>query len=284
MKTVQLFANAKINLFLDIESRRNDGYHNILSLMQSVDLHDVVTLSYAPADDKKFEIKTNNPAIPSDQRNIAYKAAERLVDSGHIVIEIEKNIPSPAGLAGGSADAAAVIYGLCLLGACKKNDSEILQIAAKIGADVPFCLVGGTKKISGIGDIIEDVSPIEQLNLVVAVTGEGVSTPVAYSMLDKQYNDFVGHTVKEFNFESFSENDVYNIFEEAILSVRDGAASLYSKMKTLGASTVFMSGSGPSIVGIFKTYDEAENAAKCLSSSGIFAKACRTVEKGIEEK
>ncbi len=284
VKYIELVANAKINLFLDVESKRDDGYHNIVSLMQSVDLHDNVTIFYEPSVQKKIEIKTDDPRIPDDERNIAYKAADRLVDSGHIRIEIQKRIPSPAGLAGGSADAAAVIYGLCKLGVVDKSDKEIFGIAARIGADVPFCLVGGTKKITGIGDIIEDVTSLPELNLVIAVSGEGVSTPSAYAMLDERYDNFKAHKVTDLDFESFSTNNIYNVFEQVILPRREQAKNLKAEMISLGALTSFMSGSGPAIVGIFDSSEKANSAADELTYNGISAFACKTVKQGIEEK
>lgn len=284
MKRIELVANAKINLFLDIESRRDNGYHNIVSLMQSVDLYDSVLVSYEPSDQKKIEIETDDPRIPSDERNIAYKAAERLIELGHVKIEIKKRIPSPAGLAGGSADAAAVIYGLCKSGAVDKSDEEIFKIAASIGADVPFCLVGGTKKITGIGDVIEDVPSLPRQNLVIAVSGEGVSTPVAYGMLDERYDNFKAYKVKDFDFNSFSINNIYNVFEQVILPVREYAQNLKKEMISLGATASFMSGSGPAIVGIFESSDIARSVAEELTKKGITAFACKTVNRGIEEK
>ena len=282
MKKIKLFANAKINLFLDIESRRSNGYHDILSLMQSVTLHDTVTVSYEESEEKKIEISVNVPSIPSNEKNIAYKAADRLIDSGYVKIEIEKNIPSPAGLAGGSADAAAVIYALESFGCVNKSSDEIMKIAAGIGADVPFCLVGGTKKITGIGDVIENVEPIVGLNLVIAIAGEGVSTPAAYGALDAKYNNFEYHDVRDFDFNNFSTDSMYNIFEDVVLKERPEAKRLLDTMYDLGARRAMMSGSGPAILGIFDTYDDAMVCVRGLNEKGIFAAYCTTSDKGIE--
>ena len=136
MKHVKLYANAKINLFLDIESKRTDGYHNISSLMQSVDLFDIVDVSYEESEKKIIEISVNDPKIPSNEKNIAYKAADRLLDSGIVKIDIQKNIPSPAGLAGGSADAAAVIYALRGFGCIDKSDADEITPEAELSADL----------------------------------------------------------------------------------------------------------------------------------------------------
>lgn len=284
MNFIKLYANAKINLFLDIESRRDDGYHNIVSLMQSVGLFDVVTVSYEESKEKRIEIFVDNPNIPANEKNIAYKAADRLIDSGIVKIKIEKNIPSPAGLAGGSADAAAVIYALKCFGVIKKKDSEIMDIASSIGADVPFCLIGGSKKISGIGDVIEEIPPLEEMNLVIAIDGEGVSTPEAYKLLDDKFDNFNSYSRKTFDFESFSLDKIYNVFEDVILKTREKVGVLKDKMCDLGALAAIMSGSGPAVVGIFDSIQSAEAVAEKIRSTGAFAIACKTVKKGIEVK
>ena len=283
MRSIKLYANAKINLFLDIESKRDDGYHNIVSLMQSVGLHDVITVSFEESEEKIIEVSVNDPKIPTNEKNIAYKAADKLIDKGKVRIEILKSIPSPAGLAGGSSDAAAVIYALKAFGCTRVSDEEIIRLAASIGADVPFCLVGGSKRITGIGDVIENIPDVPEMDLVIALDGEGVSTPVAYRMLDDKYGNFESYSVKRFDFERFSSQNVYNVFEEVVLDLRPCAKALKEKMYALGASSALMSGSGPAIVGIFDSYESAESCAEAIRSSGAFAVACKTVKKGIIE-
>ena len=283
MRSIKLYANAKINLFLDIESKRDDGYHNIVSLMQSVGLHDVITVSFEESEEKIIEVSVNDPKIPTNEKNIAYKAADKLIDKGKVRIKILKSIPSPAGLAGGSSDAAAVIYALKAFGCTRVSDEEIIRLAASIGADVPFCLVGGSKRITGIGDVIENIPDVPEMDLVIALDGEGVSTPVAYRMLDDKYGNFESYSVKRFDFERFSSQNVYNVFEEVVLDLRPCAKALKEKMYALGASSALMSGSGPAIVGIFDSYESAESCAEAIRSSGAFAVACKTVKKGIIE-
>lgn len=283
MRSIKLYANAKINLFLDIESKRDDGYHNIVSLMQSVGLHDVITVSFEESEEKIIEVSVNDPKIPTNEKNIAYKAADKLIDKGKVRIEILKSIPSPAGLAGGSSDAAAVIYALKAFGCTRVSDEEIIRLAASIGADVPFCFVGGSKRITGIGDVIENIPDVPEMDLVIALDGEGVSTPVAYRMLDDKYGNFESYSVKRFDFERFSSQNVYNVFEEVVLDLRPCAKALKEKMYALGASSALMSGSGPAIVGIFDSYESAESCAEAIRSSGAFAVACKTVKKGIIE-
>ena len=286
MKTLKLKANAKINLFLDIESKKDNGYHNINSIMQSVSLCDIITLEYTESSDKKINIICNKEGIPTDSKNIAYKAAERLIDSGCVTVKIEKSIPSPAGLAGGSADAAAVIYGLLKIANINKTDDEVLKIAAGIGADVPFCLTGGNKIISGIGDIMEDGKNICCEHVLVAIKGEGVSTPAAYGMLDSKYADFANYTCKAnntYNVIESGEGELFNIFEEVILPIRPDALSIKQKMLECGASFSLMSGSGPSVFGIFDTNESLMQAKSALESIGAQVYTCSFTSVGIEE-
>ena len=286
MKKIKLYANAKINLFLDIDSIRDNGYHNIKSIMQSVSLCDVITLEYEESKEKSITVICNKEGIPTDSRNIAYKAADRLLDSGNVTITIEKNIPSPAGLAGGSADAAAVIYGLSKIANIDKSESEIMSIAARIGADVPFCLVGGNKRISGIGEIMEDGENIKESYVLVAIKGEGVSTPAAYAMLDEKYERFVNYSGNEENAYSALKGDggnLFNIFEEVILPIRPHALEIKEKMIEEGARFSLMSGSGPSVFGIFDSEDAMLCAKKSLEEIGAEVYTCSFADKGIVE-
>lgn len=286
MKTIKLKANAKINLFLDIENIKDNGYHNIKSIMQSVSLCDIITIEYKESSEKKISIICDKPGIPTDSKNIAYKAADRLLDSGEVTITIEKNIPSPAGLAGGSADAAAVLYGLSKITNVNKSDKEILEIAARIGADVPFCLVGGNKRISGIGDIMLSGESIEQKYVLISIMGEGVSTPVAYGMLDEKYDYFKSYTGKKesaYSALSGKEGSLFNIFEEVILPIRPDAKNIKNKMIEAGAKHSLMSGSGPSVFGIFESEDKVIEAKNILDSIGAQSYICSFADRGIEE-
>lgn len=286
MKKIKLYANAKINLFLDIDSIRDNGYHNIKSIMQSVSLCDVITLEYEEGKEKSITIVCNKEGIPTDSKNIAYKAADRLLLSGNLTITIEKNIPSPAGLAGGSADAAAVIYGLSKIADIGKSNDEIMSIAARIGADVPFCLVGGNKRISGIGEIMEDGEKIDENYVLIAIKGEGVSTPLAYSMLDEKYERFVNYSGNEENAYSALRGEsgkLFNIFEEIILPIRPHALEIKEKMIEMGAHFSLMSGSGPSVFGIFDSEEAMMNAKKALEKMGAEAYTCSFADSGIVE-
>ncbi len=289
MSNICVSARAKINLFLDVTSKREDGYHNIKSIMQSVDLCDIVHVSYEYSAKKSISVSCSNKNIPTGEKNIAYKAADKMITSGKVSIHIEKNIPSAAGLAGGSADAAAVIFALDSLSKIKRSREELIQIASGIGADVPFCLTGGTSLISGIGDIITPFSHMPPLYLVVACDGEGVSTPKAYAMLDEAYCDFSEcrphggdiEALKNPNERKSFFNGMYNIFEEVILPIRPAAQALKEQLYSLGAEFSMMSGSGPSIFGIFNSEQNARSACNELRDRGISAHYCTTANTGI---
>lgn len=286
MKKIKLYANAKINLFLDIDSIRDNGYHNIKSIMQSVSLCDVVTLEYDKSREKCITVICDKEGIPTDSRNIAYKAADRLLDSGALTVKIEKNIPSPAGLAGGSADAAAVIYGLLKIADINKSKDEIMSIAAKIGADVPFCLVGGNKRISGIGEIMRDGEKTDKSHILVAIKGEGVSTPAAYAMLDEKYarfENYIGKSESAYSALRGEGGELFNIFEEVILPIRPDAMAIKREMINNGATFSLMSGSGPSVFGIFEDEDKLIAAQKALLSMGAEVYTCSFADAGIVE-
>ena len=283
MKKIKLLANAKINLHLDIESKKDNGYHNIISNMQSVSLCDIITLEYREADTKVINIFCDTDGIPTDSGNIAYKAANLILDSGHVNIYIEKNIPSPAGLAGGSADAAAVIYGLLRIADINKTNDEIMSIAARVGADVPFCLVGGNKSIRGIGDIISEGENIPAKHILIAIKGEGVSTPIAYTMLDKLYSDFENYSPKESCVvENVNQGNLFNIFEQVIFDLRPYAKQIKGVMERCNGIAL-MSGSGPSVFGLFDN-EASMNLAKLeLEAMGAKTFTCFFADKGIVE-
>ena len=190
-------AYAKINLFLDIESLRDDGYHNILTLMQCVSLHDTISVEYEPAESKTIEIICPDPSVPCDKSNLAYKAAEIFpIDAGYIRISIEKRIPISAGLAGGSADAAAVLIALNSIADEPMSMDNLKALGNNLGADVPFCIERGSCIAFGTGDILKKAPSMPKYPIVIAKKGEGMSTPKAYGALDKEYNGFIGYVPK----------------------------------------------------------------------------------------
>lgn len=273
---------AKINLHLDVTDIRNDGYHNIQSVMQTVSLCDIIDIEITQEND--IVIECDQMGVPLDERNIAYKAAKLFFDKANInsgvKITIKKNIPMAAGLAGGSADGAAVLVGLNELFDAILSDSDIYALGAALGADVPFCISCGCCYTEGIGEKLTDIDPLlPKTVLVIACGGEGVSTPMAYGMLDSKYNKFADYIPRGCDELKKSlklgENDFYkhifNIFEEPVSSVREAVGIAKKIMLDSGADASMMSGSGPSVFGIFSDASDAERAVAALKAQGYFA-------------
>lgn len=273
-------APAKINLFLDIESRRQDGYHNIISIMQSVTFSDIVTIDTASVGG--IRVECDNPSIPCGRENIAYRAAEVFLSmaglSCGLEIIIQKNIPSPAGLGGGSSDAAAVLRGLNKIFGRRFSYDALCRMGASIGADLPFCIRGGCARVRGIGEIVEPIAPLPASHIVIACSGEGVSTPAAYAALDLMYDNFggrksgTGHYVLEAanaagNLGGIS-GVMYNIFEDLVLPKHSEAAEIKTILLDTGAVSAMMTGSGPAVYGVFAGEADAIRAAAALRQAG----------------
>ncbi|MBR2445194.1 MAG: 4-(cytidine 5'-diphospho)-2-C-methyl-D-erythritol kinase [Clostridia bacterium] len=286
---MELQAYAKINLYLDVTARRTDGYHDIVSIMQTVDLYDTVIIRCKEGHNG-ITLRCG-AGLPCDERNLAYKAALAYFENDPpcgIEIDIEKRIPMQAGLAGGSTDCAAVLRGLNLQFA-KYTEQELLALGASLGADVPFCLVGKTQITRGIGEVLQPCSPMPDCFLVIARGGEGISTPWAYRALDQAYGDFA--TQKEQSeqrlariLDAMQKNDLqgmsdamYNVFESVVLPVHEVARALGQNMLAGGAIGAMMSGSGPSIVGIFDLEDKARDTCQRICEKGIAAFVCKPV-------
>ncbi len=288
---VEIKAYAKINLFLDIESRREDGYHNIKSIMQSVDWYDVIRIS-ENKDNPLIKIESNNKSVPTDESNIVYKVAKAFLSKCNICsgvnIYIEKNIPISAGMAGGSTDGAATLKAMNKLFGEPFSLNEMIDLTKPIGADIPFSLVGGTKIIKGIGDIIEGCHNIPQCYFVCAKDNSAsVSTPKAYKDLDVKYNDFKTY-ITSFKYEKIIEaiknssvndicDNIFNLFEEVIEPCEKSVILIKDILKKNGAMGAMMSGSGPSVFGVFDNLDAANLVANKLIKAGINAKACSPI-------
>ncbi len=284
MDSVTIKAYAKINLFLEILDKRIDNYHNIDSVMQTISLHDLVTVS------KSNAIKINNNAgLPNDRSNLAYKAAELFLNYYNIdcgcEIYIQKNIPISAGLAGGSTDAAAVLCGLNTVYNINADLDELCRLGSKLGADVPFCIKGGTCITKGIGDLLTPCSSIRDCHIVISKSGEGVSTPYAYGEIDKmreqidyspKTSDLICSALKSGDLYNVCSN-MYNAFESVICSIRPKVDEQKNIMLNNNAVFSMMSGSGPSVFGIFDDKSNAENALSCLKVYGADAHICSPI-------
>ncbi len=261
-------AYAKINLMLDILSRLENGYHDLFMIMQSVGLYDEVTVTTNLS--KSISISCNIEAIPCNEKNIAYKAAEAFFNSTNtencgIDIHIEKRIPHAAGLAGGSADGAAVIVALDKLFGTNLKEKQLIEIGAKVGADVPFCILGGTMLAQYTGTVLSHLPDLSEKYVIIVKPNQDVSTAKAYAAFDTaervRHLDIKNMLMAVINddWKIISEK-VANVFEQFI-EVTDRTV-VKGIMRTHGCLCSCMSGSGPSIFGIF---DSSENAEKCLS-------------------
>lgn len=286
---VKLNAAAKINLTLDITGTRPDGYHTLESIMQTVSLYDTVDIK--ATDTKRIELNVNVPFIPTDSRNTCFKAAEMYfeacgMDIPGVEIRVNKNIPSSAGLGGGSADAAAVLRGLeYIYGKCP---ADIFTLAAKIGADVPFCLAGGTRVCRGIGEIMTPINIKNTLyrnvHLVIAKNARGLSTPYMFSQYDTMRESVTHRPDLEkmsFALKNGSVKDLSaqlcNVFQPIALPERPEIAQLINAIKACGAMNAVMTGSGAAVFGVFDNFSSAMQCTAALKAKGIFAEYAKFV-------
>ena len=237
-----------------------------------------------------------NPDLPTDNRNLAWRAAEKFFAATgrgckSLLIHIEKNIPAAAGMAGGSTDAATVLVALNQLFDHPLTTEALCEVGLTLGADIPFCIKGKAHITEGIGEILTPITPMPQCELVVACGGEGVSTPVAYQALDTLYGNFdpavyVPHTKELIALKTalWQENltalcgSVFNLFESVVLPERPVARQIKETLLEAGAVTALMSGSGPSVFGIFPKGDgSAGRAREALDALGIPAWVCEPI-------
>lgn len=286
MDKITVKAPAKINLCLDITNRLDNGYHSVFMIMQAVDLYDKVTVE--KDNSKKIKVVCANEKVPADENNIAFKAAERFfeftgMENPGIIINIEKNIPVAAGLAGGSTDAAAVLTGLNRLFDFSLSERELCKAGVKIGADVPFCIMGGTMLAQDFGQILSPLPDFEGFSIVLAKPDRSVSTKKAYDDFDSALNIRHPDNSRILRYAADGEYEkafryFENVFEQ-VVEVPE-RAEIKTIMRETGASFALMSGSGPSVYGVFK---DEKNAKECMKKcekicEGAFL--CRCVDKG----
>lgn len=259
-----LKAYAKINLSLDVIGKREDGYHILKMIMQTVDLYDILNVKKTH---KGIKIVCNRPYVPTDERNLAYKAAELFINTykidGGVEIYLKKYIPVAAGMAGGSTDAAAVLKAMRTIYKPEIEDKELMEIGLKIGADVPYCIVGGTALCEGIGEEITSLKPFKNHILLVIKPPFGVSTKEVYSNLD--INKIVKHPdtdilikyIEEDNLIGVSRN-MKNVLENVTLKKHTILKNVKRETFDMGAIGVLMSGSGPTIFAFFEDMLKAQ--------------------------
>ncbi len=278
-KIIRKTAYAKINLYLDVLDKRKDGYHNILSVMQTVSLSDRISVELA---DENTYMTCTDSSLECGETNLCIKAArafiQRVNKKMNVKMHLEKNIPREAGLGGGSADAAAVLNALNELIGMPLDYSELCKLGKSLGADVPFCIAGGTATAQGIGDFLTELSPIPKCFFVICEGIGRVSTPEAYKIIDsvppsgKGNFDLLKKGIENSDLSIICKG-LYNRFEDAVPS----AITVKNIFVNQEAEGTLMSGSGSSVFGVFTNKNKAKNACAALNNAGLKAFLCEPV-------
>lgn len=262
-------AYAKINLTLDVIGTREDGYHELCMVMHQVSLCDTVAVRIGCSHDG-IQVISNLGYLPCDDKNIAYKAAalfleETGADAGGVSIALEKRIPVAAGLAGGSSDGAAVLCALNELCETRLSDEELCRIGVKIGADVPYCICGGTMLAEGVGEKLSPIPKMPVCDVVLCKPGYGMSTPKVFSALDE--TEILRHpdtqamlsALSAGNLSDIAQN-MYNVLEPVVATAKADIGAIERAMLSHGALGAMMSGSGSTVFGIFGDSANARRA------------------------
>lgn len=268
-------AYAKLNLTLDVLGRREDGYHDLEMVMQSISLCDSVSVRIGCGGG--ISTISNVRHIPNDERNIAYKAASAFlvttgIDCGGVHIAMEKRIPSSAGMAGGSADGAAVLRLLSQLTGANLTECELCEIGVTVGADIPFCLAGGTALACAKGEDLKELTPVPDCFFVIGKPRKGMSTKAVFEKIDSEPILRRPDTAAMLSaIEKSSVPDiasaVYNVFEPPVSSEVPEISDIKETLLENGALTAAMTGSGSAVFGIFDNRSDAEKAKEILSQS-----------------
>ncbi|HBG76476.1 4-(cytidine 5'-diphospho)-2-C-methyl-D-erythritol kinase [Eubacteriales bacterium mix99] len=291
MRKIRLRAPGKINWTLDVTGRRPDGYHEVEMLLQSIGLWDEIILTERR---EGIRIVGDLRGVPRNGDNLAAKAAEQIrescgLDAG-VEIAIHKRIPIAAGLAGGSSDAAAVLVGLNVLWDADLPEERLRQLGSRLGADVPFCISGGTAVARGIGDRLTPLSPLEGIWLVLVKPPFGVSTASVYEALSMESR--AGHPDWKKAYDSLQAADfagfprgTANVLESVTRAQHPEIREIRQALRKAGAVASSMSGSGPAVFGVFPDYGQARRASEKLREH--FAKTSQvylveTLGEGVE--
>ncbi|MCB6203717.1 4-(cytidine 5'-diphospho)-2-C-methyl-D-erythritol kinase [Extibacter muris] len=276
MDKLELKALAKVNLGLDVLGRRSNGYHDVRMVMQTVYLYDQVIMEKKK--EPGIEIETNLYFLPVNENNLAYKAAKLLMDEFHIKegikITLKKHIPVAAGMAGGSSNAAAVLYGMNRMFALKLPEKALMERGVTLGADVPYCIMRGTVLAEGIGEILTPLSPMPKCHILIAKPPISVSTKFVYDELDSR--DITAHPDIDGIIEGLDGQDLArtagclgNVLEEVTVREYPVIEQIKNVMKEQGALNAIMSGSGPTVFGIFEEKSRAREAGRKIKETGL---------------
>ncbi|MEY8414732.1 4-(cytidine 5'-diphospho)-2-C-methyl-D-erythritol kinase [Tissierella praeacuta] len=269
MKEIIINSYGKINLGLDVLYRRDDGYHEINTIMQQVSLNDILTIKEIKKD---IEIECNKEEVPLDSTNLVYHAWKKMQEktgiNRGIKVNIYKRIPVAAGLAGGSANAAAVLKGLNELWGLKLSEKELMEIGVEIGADVPYCIMGGTAFAEGIGEKLTKIRSFKDKNVLLINPGIGISTAEVYKniRLNKQSHIDIKKImsfIEEDDINSVAKS-ITNIMEEVVIEKTPIISEIKRDMLDYGALGSLMSGSGPTVFGLFEDLDKLQFCKKNL--------------------
>ena len=286
---LRIQAHAKINLYLDVIGKRPDGYHEIETIFHSIGLHDDIYLRKRT--DGKITVYCEHPHVPSDPRNLAYRAAELLLDDtpdlSGVEITILKRIPVAAGLGGGSADAAAVLCGMNALFDLGLTRRNLMQLGVQLGADVPFCILGGAAFGRGIGEILTALPPIEEAWILLANPGFEISTAWVYqqinlSLTPPQKNvTMLTRCLQNGEFFNITRH-LYNGLEAPVLSKYPAVAEIKTKLNQYPSSCgVLMSGSGATVFAFMQNQAQADFAALNFENDFAFCSATPMSSVGV---
>ncbi|RGE88311.1 4-(cytidine 5'-diphospho)-2-C-methyl-D-erythritol kinase [Sellimonas intestinalis] len=276
MERIQLKALGKINLGLDVLGKRENGYHDVRMIMQTVYLYDEVTLEKRQK--PGITVSTNLIYLPTDKTNIAYRAAKILLDEfgerRGVAIHLKKHIPVAAGMAGGSADAAAVLFGMNRMFGWKLSEKELMERGVTLGADVPYCIMRGTALAEGIGEKLTRLPAMPKCHLLIAKPPISVSTKLVYEKLDALA--IVDHPDIDGIIEGLKDRDLIrvagsmgNVLQNVTETEYPVITQIKEKMIKGGAINAMMSGSGPTVFGFFKERSMAKKTAEQIRQLGL---------------
>lgn len=271
MKTLTRNAYSKVNLALDVLRRREDGYHDVCMIMQNLSLYDTLTFTMEEADMLAITLSCDKGFVPCDERNLIYKAIVLMGETyhltGHIHVELVKRIPVEAGMAGGSTDCAAAFHAMRELYGLDVSDQELMKLGVKLGADVPYCIMAKTALSEGIGEVLTEVAPLPDCYVVVAKPTISVSTKMVYENLHA--NELQHHPDVAGMIEALKQGDLSgvasrmeNVLETVTTKLYPQIEEIKQSMKESGAENAIMSGSGPTVFGLYREKAIAEQAAE----------------------
>ena len=275
MDKIELKAYGKINIGLDVIRKREDGYHDLDMIMQTVGVYDDVIISREDGTQTyEIEVSTDADILPNDKGNLAFMAAKVLMEAydikSKVKIHINKRIPIAGGMAGGSADCAAVLRGVNKLFQVGLTDEQLQEYGVKLGADVPYCIVGGTKRAQGIGEILTDLPTPPKCYVIIAKPDAFVSTKFVYSHIRPAQIE--NHPDIDGIIESIKAGDLYGMCEKIANVMEDVTIPEYpiiqkvkDILKSNGAVNALMSGSGPTVFGIYDDEEKAKQSMDALS-------------------